>query len=344
MKKDSEFYQAKYNYYKKIHLWIIAVAAISSIAYFFSDLYSFGHYTPVTLVPRFIIVVPLIIFIAIGNNVNNYKVMIPFSYAILHMIMWATIWACTKLPNLDFASDGFVIILSIFLAAGIAAPLTYGIIAQILLFVDILVANTFLHYPDFLMMFLIGIPFSIGIDLVLWGIEKTYVDQYQIRHQLTESAFHDQLTGMYNRNIMQKLTNPDMTFAPFYTGGLNIILMDIDFFKRVNDTYGHDKGDIVLKSVAHTVMSKLGENDQIIRWGGEEYIIFTPGSKKNAIALAENLRQSVENSDNGVCKVTISLGVAMYGGGDYNISVKHADDALYQAKESGRNRVVVYEE
>lgn len=342
MVKDSKFYQSKYEYFRKLNMWVITVISLSSITYFLSDLYLFGYYTGVTLIPRFIIIIPVLIYYSLCRSIKDYKIMIPVSYLMIHLVMWCTIWACTQLPSLEYASDGFIIMVATFLAAGIAAPLKYNIIAHALLFVDIIIANTFLHYPDFLMMILLCAPLAIGINLLLWGIEKSYVDQYFTKHQLEESAYHDQLTGMYNRNIMTKITKPDTSFAEFYSGGLNIILMDIDFFKRVNDTYGHDKGDIVLKSVASIVQSLISPSDVLVRWGGEEFIIFVPGSKKNASILAEKIRTSVEASDNGVCKITISLGVAKYLGGPYNLSVKHADEALYTAKESGRNQVVNY--
>lgn len=342
MKKDSAFYQSKYEYYKKLNMWVTAIIAISSCTYFLSDLYIFGEWTAVTLIPRFIIIIPVMIFVAMANSIKEYKIMIPATFAVIHLVMWCTIWACTQLPDLSYASDGFIIIVCSFLVMGFAAPLQYTVIAHALLFVDVIIANSFLHYPDFLMFFLLGLPLAIGTDVFLWRVEKIYIDQYSTKHKLEESAFHDQLTGMYNRNIMSKITKPDTSFAEFYSGGLNIILMDIDFFKKVNDTYGHDKGDIVLKSVANIVMSIISDSDVLIRWGGEEFIIFTSGSKKNAVLMAEKIRQTVEASDNGVCPVTISLGVSKYLGGPCNLSIKHADEALYTSKTSGRNRVTEY--
>jgi len=226
---------------------------------------------------------------------------------------------------------------------GIAAPIEYTIIAQVLLFVDIIIANTFLHYPDFSQFFMLGVPLAVGTDLFLMGVERSYIDQYVIKRQLEENAYRDQLTGAYNRNILSKISKPDTSFDLFDSDGLNIILMDIDFFKKVNDTYGHDKGDVVLQSVATTVNSLIAPSDIFIRWGGEEFIIFTSGSKENAAVLAEKIRSAVETGDNGVCPITISLGVAQYLGGPSNPSIMHADKALYTAKTTGRNKVVEYE-
>lgn len=341
-KEHDRFYQAKYENYRVLNKWIISTICISNIFFFLTDLVIQQQYSPATIVPRFIVLLPLIIFIAINESVKDYKIMSIFTYGILHIIMWCSVWSASKISDLSTQDASFFIILTAFLIGSHAAPHYYQIIAEALVFVDLIIANNFLHYPSFMVMIVSGIAVFIATCVYIWIMEQNYRKQYQIKGALEESAFHDQLTGMYNRNIMNKLVRPDNTFGEFYTGGLNIILMDIDFFKRVNDTYGHDKGDIVLKSVANIVSSKLSPNDKLIRWGGEEYIIFNPGGFKNALSLAESIRTAVEASDNGICHITVSLGVAMYEGGDYNKSVKHADEALYVAKESGRNRVISY--
>ena len=344
MVKDAVFYQSKYDYFKKLNMWVVTVIALSECAYFFSDISLFGAFTWSTFIPRFFMVLPAVIFYLMYVSVKDYSIMVAASYAMLHGVMWCTIWACTKLPDLTYASDGFIILVCTFIAVGIAAPIKYTIIAQALLFVDVIIANTFLHYPGFSQFFMLGLPLAAGTDLFLMGIERSYIDQYIIKHQLEESAYRDQLTGLYNRNIMSKISNADTSFSSFYSGELNIILIDIDFFKHVNDTYGHDKGDIVLKSLANVVNSIIAPSDIPIRWGGEEFIIFTSGSKKEAADMAEKIRTAIESTDNGVCPVTISLGIAQYLGGPSNLSIKHADEALYTAKTTGRNRVVEYED
>ena len=97
---------------------------------------------------------------------------VPLSYLIAHSIMWCTIWACAYLPDLTFASDGFIIIMAIFIFFGFAAPGKWSVIFTGLIFLDIGVANTFLHYPELLMMLILGIPFYGGICLVVWAMER----------------------------------------------------------------------------------------------------------------------------------------------------------------------------
>lgn len=123
-------------------------------------------------------------------------------------------------------------------------------------------------------------------------------------------------------------------------------MLDIDFFKKVNDTYGHDAGDLVLKSVAALLQRRMRKTDIVARLGGEEFCILAANMKKEAVHdVFNNLRKIVEEcevvSDDGeVIRVTMSFGVVTGIGNTLEETVKLADKLLYQAKEGGRNRVV----
>ena len=127
--------------------------------------------------------------------------------------------------------------------------------------------------------------------------------------------------------------------------------MDIDFFKKVNDTYGHQYGDYVLKTVADLVKQSFRKTDLLYRYGGEEMVVIMPETNiEGAIIPVQRLRRMVEEYDfeyNGTkAKVTISIGLTM-NYQDFNSAadlLKSADDALYKAKEEGRNRVVLHEQ
>ena len=159
---------------------------------------------------------------------------------------------------------------------------------------------------------------------------------------MEESLVLDPLTNTYNRNIMKKLTlNGRFTFDR--SGDVSVLMLDIDFFKQVNDKFGHDKGDIVLKSVANTIQSCVRGNDYVIRWGGEEFVVLMPNCTKNeATKVAERIRQRIIDTNNSVCPITISIGAADYDAIDYNNAINHADKALYVAKQTGRNKVILY--
>ena len=107
------------------------------------------------------------------------------------------------------------------------------------------------------MMLLLGIPLYFGICVFDIAIEKTYKDQYEIKKQLEYSLKHDALTGAYNRNIINSLIKEDNSFTEFLPGRSGIVMYDLDFFKKINDTYGHLTGDKVLVETAQTILKEL---------------------------------------------------------------------------------------
>lgn len=175
-------------------------------------------------------------------------------------------------------------------------------------------------------------------------MEKVYLDHYLVSQKLEKLVVHDQLTGVYNRNKLEELSIPDSEELIFQKElPVSIFILDIDFFKSVNDKYGHEAGDIVLVQMAQTLKNSVRSSDYVIRWGGEEFIIILPGcNAEYGMNVAEKIRKNVEESDNGICHITISIGVALYQGGSYHDTIEMADQALYQAKRGGRNMVVEY--
>lgn len=178
---------------------------------------------------------------------------------------------------------------------------------------------------------------------------KSYVEVLQY-------ATLDALTGYNNRHQFEKRLKETTAAARRQNQPLCCIMSDIDFFKKVNDTYGHAVGDCVLKNVAKTIKKELREEDIASRYGGEEFIFLLPHTKlEEAEFVAERLRKSVEKKKINIeeykikdvkeISVTISIGVSEYGKNikEAETLYKNADDALYRAKEGGRNRVVVYQ-
>lgn len=164
----------------------------------------------------------------------------------------------------------------------------------------------------------------------------------QVNHFRHESTT-DQLTQLTNRRTMNELLNKWINAkTPF-----SIILLDIDRFKRVNDTYGHTVGDEVLKYLAKQMQEVCGKNDVCCRFGGEEFIILLPEAEKHeAYGVAEQLRKRMETTVSPCGEiVTISAGVAAYpeSATEMLLLIEKADQCLYNAKNSGRNRTVFYE-
>lgn len=157
-------------------------------------------------------------------------------------------------------------------------------------------------------------------------------------------ATHDQLTGLYNRLYFNEALTQEIARARRYEDGFSIILLDIDHFKHINDTYGHLVGDEVLKLIADTLKQHLRLSDVCARWGGEEFMVLLPyTASKQAVHIAENLRNSFQACKHAKAKkITASFGVSTFTPDmEIEMLIKSADDALYEAKNSGRNRVCV---
>ena len=339
-----EFYQAKYEYYRSMNMCVVIAACVLSVAYFFSDCYLFGRFTTATLLARMAIILPFLVFMWANKRTKDYRIMVTMTYVFGHSVMWCTIWACYYLEDLRYACVGFFIILFCSFILGIAAPISGAVVGQGFLFVDISIANTFLHYPDFAMMFLLGIPLYIGICVFDVAIERTFRDQLVMKKKLEENLKHDMLTGAYNRNLLTSLVDEGNHFVRDAGEQMAVALYDLDKFKHVNDTYGHVAGDEVLVKVTEAVRSKLNPSEYLVRWGGEEFIIVMKNRDGNFKAHVQEFRKAVEQLELAVGKITISIGVAVYDGGDYQKTIKNADTALYEAKNNGRNQVVIYQE
>ena len=325
-----------------MNLWAVIAVTFPSMAYYFSDCYLIGEFTAKTIIPRTVIIIPFLIYVFLNSHTKDYRIMVPMGYLVGHGAMWGTIWACVYLDNLSFACVGFFIIMFVFMALSTAAPLKFAVVAQALLFVDIAIANTFLHYPDYFMMFLLGLPLYIGIVVFEFAIERTYKDQLKIEEKLEEHLQHDMLTGVYNRNIFSQITDDNKHFICGKNENIAVAMYDLDNFKHINDTYGHIAGDETLVRVTQAVKSKLHDGEYLIRWGGEEFIVILKGKNMDFKERAEQIRKEVENLTLAVGKVTISIGIVQYNGEDYQQIIDNTDKALYKAKNNGRNQVVVY--
>lgn len=170
---------------------------------------------------------------------------------------------------------------------------------------------------------------------------------------LTEHlAITDGITDLYNHRYFQQRLDEEVKRSRRYRSPLALVMFDIDYFKKYNDTYGHPQGDLVLEQMAHITKSTVRETDIVARYGGEEFIIILPATKKEqAIASAERLRQAVASypfaghADGSSVKLTISLGVSSFPGDAKSTTglISKADQALYVSKQKGRNRVSVYQ-
>ncbi len=165
---------------------------------------------------------------------------------------------------------------------------------------------------------------------------------------LRVAAETDPLTGLFNRRAFLSAASDAMTYYQRYGRNIAVLVVDIDFFKRINDAHGHGVGDLVIRGVGEALTSCVRSTDKVARFGGEEFVVLLREiGDEGVVALAERMRQAVRTSviiegDNNIC-VTVSIGAAIVSKADRDIQdlIERADHALYQAKDSGRNRVIL---
>jgi diguanylate cyclase (GGDEF)-like protein len=183
-----------------------------------------------------------------------------------------------------------------------------------------------------------GLIFGLLLSLVHYSYTK-----YKRMQHFEDIALHDTLTHALSRfgsNLF--LDNEHKTFLR-YQQPYSLLMIDIDHFKKINDTFGHITGDKVLIQLVKTIQEHLRQPDNVCRWGGEEFLVILPNTSLEAAKVtAEKLRQTVESTKfTDINKITISIGVSSVDTtcNNYNSVVTKADKALYKAKNNGRNRV-----
>ncbi len=175
-------------------------------------------------------------------------------------------------------------------------------------------------------------------------IVRTGRKERVLEERLRVLATHDSLTGAYNRARFDVLVHEEMERARRFEHPLSLIMLDLDHFKEVNDTYGHQTGDYVLRKSAEIVRDHMRKSNRFVRWGGEEFMIISiETDMEGARALAERIRRAMEHYPfHRAGMVTASFGVAELSEADTRRTfVKRVDEALYLAKDRGRNRVEI---
>jgi len=179
--------------------------------------------------------------------------------------------------------------------------------------------------------------------------DRTTVTLNESKHDLLDQVHFDALTGIYNRRFMEESLKRIIKSMARSGTTLSVLMMDVDHFKKYNDTYGHSEGDECLKAVANAIKNSLSRADDFaVRYGGEEFAVILPdtdesGARYIAGKILENIRACniIHEKNDAAPFVTISIGVTtskvdyQQDGGDY---IKRADSALYQSKQTGRNR------
>lgn len=187
---------------------------------------------------------------------------------------------------------------------------------------------------------------ALFVFTIIFLIYRSNLKLNILNKKLEKLSQTDKLTSLFNRAKLDSILESELNVYKRYKEPLSLIIADIDFFKNVNDTYGHTTGDVILKEFAHVLSKNIRETDFIGRWGGEEFLIILPKAKENkALITAENLRVAVEkfNFHNNI-KITASFGIYECKESNPTKCISKADKALYKAKNSNRNCVKSYSE
>jgi len=198
--------------------------------------------------------------------------------------------------------------------------------------------------PFFNMFFLL-----VSCVIVIPAMVYFHRSNLDVLHKLNEQANTDALTGLYNRRRMLEDIDLQQALCERNNSKFSLILGDIDYFKKLNDTYGHAAGDAGLRYLSKLLKDTVRKTDSVSRWGGEEFLILLSGSgEKEAYQIANTLRELVENQsvefEGKHLRFTLSFGVAQYKMGEtIDRTIHNADLALYEAKVKGRNRVVLHQ-
>jgi two-component system cell cycle response regulator len=172
----------------------------------------------------------------------------------------------------------------------------------------------------------------------------------QLKEELYKHSIRDPLTDMYNRRYLEEIFPRELANADRSNAPISFVMMDIDHFKKINDTYGHPAGDRVLLTLSKFFREHIRVGDLIFRYGGEEFLaILINSDAQAAYQIADRWQTDLENQttkiDGDLVNITISIGIAEYGKGRIsgNDVIHAADLALYQAKASGRNCISIYQ-
>jgi diguanylate cyclase (GGDEF)-like protein len=183
-------------------------------------------------------------------------------------------------------------------------------------------------------------------------VEKLAHELQDANSRLKELVYRDGLTGLYNHRYFQEALGNELNRASRYQSSVSLILFDIDYFKKVNDTHGHPAGDLVLMNIARAVNNAVRPCDIVARYGGEEFAVILPETSAAGVKVfAARLRRCVEGiatlADGQLIYVTVSAGATTFNkeGADVSKStlIETADRGLYMSKQNGRNQVTVLE-
>jgi len=326
---------------------ISCLTALLYIAFTFIDKSSWASEQAITLMQKFhlLIIVPMMLAISFIAYKKRFYKFVMIALAISPIIAnLCHVYIASQLSNYaPFLAEGYLSVFWIFIASGMTfrVALVSAILSSLILIVS---AFYFMSQTGIYTMhvFWIMCSFSFGFlgALIFDRSRKAIFISQQELHQL---AITDPLTGVFNRNKLYNVLPQEIGRCLRYDKTFGLLMVDIDHFKHVNDTLGHDAGDKVLQRTAQVLSKLIRGNDTLIRWGGEEFIVIVlEVDEKSLIHFCEKLRKKIEDENYGdVANITVSVGATLLRENDVPDSLlSRVDKALYKAKDNGRNNTV----
>lgn len=340
---EDELGQTKFLYYQKTIFFVVLISCISELAYLASDFELFRQAGAIAdfkkcILPRSICVLFTIFYAIVNHKCKNYKILIPLAFITLNSIMWSTIGAIQFLPTTSYAREGFIIMHFMFLIVGVCSPKKYIFIFEPWIIINILISHFFLRpYPDLNMMITLGSPLVFAVITTVIILDKTFRDQFIAKKELELLGVTDNLTGAFNRHRLDNFLVVNNNEKRFNIP-IGLILLDIDFFKKINDTFGHEEGDEVLKFLANLIKELLEKDECLIRFGGEEFLILVPYPRRSRVeTLLVEIQKHLKSTQN-IHKITVSMGAYIADRNErYLKAIEAVDSKLYNVKEHGRN-------
>lgn len=290
--------------------------------------------------------VPILFFISLlAYNKRSYQFIMSLLAFYPIISLSAHSYISSQFLNYQpFLVEGYLGVIWIFIFSGMKFQfaLVSATFSSAILIVS---ANFYMKDFDVFLMhaFWVFCCFSFGLlgSLIFEGSKKTI---FVTQQKLQKMAVTDPLTGVFNRNKMNQIVPKEIARANRYNKTFGLLMIDVDYFKRVNDSFGHDVGDQVIIKISSLLAKSIRDNDILVRWGGEEFIVIAlEVDEINLASFSDKLRKTIALENfNTVDKVTVSIGATLLQHDDtQSAMLKRADKALYQAKDQGRNRSIV---
>lgn len=341
--KNSEF--TKWKVEQLYYITLIFVILLSFIHSFFlfpeiTKLHSINKATlaSVSLICIFRLL-PLILLIISHFAIKKSKV---FTHAFINNIVMLLVVLFTALTKIFISNPhnptGLILLDSIIVILSSMFSIVYFSILNFIICL-IIVACLCINTTDIQYTILLNLaPLGFILCAITFVVDAYFQKTYKYINKIKKLVVEDNLTGLYNRNILKEKVFDKSSECFKYSGSM--IMVDIDHFKNINDTYGHQTGDIALCRLAAVLNDNIRKDDYIIRFGGEEFlIIFKNLTVEECLLAANRVREQVENM-NFEPHFTVSCGVTYFDEGElFQIAAKRSDDKLYEAKMTGRNKV-----